>query len=191
MKNKRLEKKQKRTFYFEKDLTGYLDFCRAMEAVADIMIEPRQTPVFLCIGSDRLTGDCLGPFVGHKLEKHYQKKAVIYGTLEHPVHAKNLEHTLREIEKLYSDPFFIAIDASLGIDEHIGCITLSNGSLSPGEGVQKKLPPVGDIAITGIVGSCQGDAAFHLQNTRLHLVNELSDFIFMGIANAFSSHYTF
>lgn len=185
------EKKPKRTLYFEKDLNGYLDFCQAMETMADTMIAPCQTPVFLCIGSDRLTGDCLGPFVGHKLQQHYQKKAVIYGTLEHPVHAKNLEYTLKEIKKIYSDPFFIAIDASLGVEKHIGCITLSNGSLFPGEGVRKKLPPVGDIAITGIVGSCLGDATLLLQNTRLHLVNELSDFIFMGIANAFSSHYAF
>lgn len=24
--------------------------------------------VFLCIGSDRVTGDCLGPYVGYRLE---------------------------------------------------------------------------------------------------------------------------
>ena len=26
--------------------------------------------VFLCIGSDRVTGDCLGPYVGYRLSQH-------------------------------------------------------------------------------------------------------------------------
>ena len=26
--------------------------------------------VFLCIGSDRVTGDCLGPYIGHQLLEH-------------------------------------------------------------------------------------------------------------------------
>ena len=26
--------------------------------------------VFLCIGSDRVTGDCLGPYIGHQLLVH-------------------------------------------------------------------------------------------------------------------------
>ena len=26
--------------------------------------------VFLCIGSDRVTGDCLGPYIGHLLTPH-------------------------------------------------------------------------------------------------------------------------
>ena len=26
--------------------------------------------VFLCIGSDRITGDCLGPYIGHLLHPH-------------------------------------------------------------------------------------------------------------------------
>ena len=36
--------------------------------------------VILCIGTDRSTGDCLGPLIGHKLVnlvKKYEKKAQI------------------------------------------------------------------------------------------------------------------
>lgn len=46
--------------------------------------------VFLCIGTDRLTGDCLGPYVGQQLLCNASEKVHVYGTLSHPVHALNL-----------------------------------------------------------------------------------------------------
>ena len=106
--------------------------------------------VILCIGSDRATGDSLGPMVGHQLAR-IQKNFHLYGTLKNPVHAKNLEDALTFIELNHKNPFIIAIDASLGVAEHIGYITLGEGSLAPGVGVAKKLPAVGDLCITGIV----------------------------------------
>ena len=35
---------------------------------------------FLCIGSDRVTGDCLGPLIGYKLS-HYLPPGSVIGTL--------------------------------------------------------------------------------------------------------------
>lgn len=191
MKKEQLEKKYTNTHYFSRDLTGYFEFCYALENAAANMLLPNQTPIFLCIGSDRITGDCLGPLVGHKLKKMFPREDTIYGTLEHPVHAKNLHSILHQIDCVHTDPFYIAIDASLGMEKHIGCITLAQGCLYPGEGVKKKLPSIGDLAITGIVNSCLGDSSLHLQNTRLHLVNELADFIFRGIISGFSDYLSF
>ena len=45
--------------------------------------------VLLCIGSDRSTGDSLGPLVGHKLSKALAGKLTIYGTLKSPVDRKS------------------------------------------------------------------------------------------------------
>lgn len=70
--------------------------------------------VILCIGSDRATGDSLGPMVGHQLAR-IQKNFHLYGTLKNPVHAKNLEDALTFIELNHKNPFIIAIDASLGV----------------------------------------------------------------------------
>ena len=36
--------------------------------------------VFLCIGSDRVTGDCLGPYVGYRLSQHQLPGIFVYGT---------------------------------------------------------------------------------------------------------------
>ena len=47
--------------------------------------------IFLCIGSDRVTGDCLGPYIGHQLSQKEIHGVYVYGTLCHPVHALNLE----------------------------------------------------------------------------------------------------
>ena len=46
-------------------------------------------PVYLCIGSDRVTGDSLGPLVGTLLLK-VQPTLPVIGTLTDPVHALNL-----------------------------------------------------------------------------------------------------
>lgn len=142
--------------------------------------------VLVCIGSDRATGDCLGPITGHKLSrfcgKRYEKSFHIYGTLEHPIHAKNLEATIQSIQLYYPNALVIAIDASLGIVEHVGYITLGEGSLCPGVGVDKTLPAVGDIFITGIVNLSGFGSQMLLQTTHLNLVMQLADFISMGIS---------
>ena len=71
--------------------------------------------LFLCIGSDRVPGDCLGPLVGYKLERlcyTMQHKFVVCGSLAHPVHAVNLRQKLHYVKHL-GDFLTITIDASL------------------------------------------------------------------------------
>jgi putative sporulation protein YyaC len=136
--------------------------------------------VVVCIGSDRATGDSLGPIVGHLLAMQ-QKNFHLYGTLEHPVHAKNLEAALDFIHIHHKNPIIIAVDASLGIAEHVGYITIGEGSLAPGVGVSKNLPAVGDLFITGIVNLSGYGGQMLLQTTRLNLVMHLADFIYRGL----------
>lgn len=137
--------------------------------------------VILCIGSDRSTGDCLGPLVGHKLRLIKYRDVSIYGTLEEPVHAKNLEEMVDSIYKNHEHPFIIAIDASLGSLQSIGCISIGDGPLLPGAGVYKELPPVGDMHITGTVNLSGFMEFLILQSTRLSLVMKMSEVISNGI----------
>ena len=99
--------------------------------------------MFLCIGSDRVTGDCLGPHVGYRLSQHQLPGIFVYGTLSQPVHAVNLSDITDFISKNHPFALVIAIDASLGDERHLGYVTIGNGSLYPGAAVQKDLPPVG------------------------------------------------
>lgn len=138
--------------------------------------------IFLCIGSDRATGDCLGPIIGYKLSKYIRlPRFHIYGTLEEPVHAKNLKDTVAMIYEKHDDAFIIAIDASLGKSDHIGYITLGQGPLKPGAGVDKDLPEVGDLFITGIVNFSGLLDHMLLQTTRLNVVMSMADQICLAI----------
>ncbi|QQY79744.1 putative sporulation protein YyaC [Keratinibaculum paraultunense] len=142
-----------------------------------------QDLIILCIGTDRSTGDSLGPLVGHKLN-HYlspYKKVHLFGTLDEPVHAKNLEHAINQIDSAYINPFILAVDASLGNFNKIGYININKGPLKPGLGVNKDLPPIGDMNITGIVNVGGIMEYMVLQNTRLSLVMNMAETITKSI----------
>lgn len=127
--------------------------------------------VVLCIGSDRSTGDALGPLVGTFLQENYQLQHLkVYGTLDYPLHAKNLVETTEKLYQKYEDAYFIAIDASLGRLSSIGEIQCGKGSLEPGKALRKELPPIGDFYITGIVNVSGFMEYSVLQSTRLSLV---------------------
>ena len=145
--------------------------------------------VIICIGTDRSTGDSLGPIVGYKLTKTLQgsqkssakNDITVYGTLSSPVHATNLDAVLNDIQLRHNNPFCIAIDASLGSQGHIGYVTVGTGPLKPGLGVNKRLPDVGDLHITGIVNLSGTNDPMLLQTTRLNIVMELADAIVKGL----------
>lgn len=140
-----------------------------------------QPLVFLCIGSDRATGDSLGPLVGYKLKQRHYGSFHVYGTLEEPVHAKNLETVVEKINQEHRAPYIVAIDASLGKSTHIGFYTLGKGALKPGAGVGKELPNVGNLFVTGIVNLSGLFEHTLLQTTRLQVVMSLADHICSGI----------
>ena len=141
--------------------------------------------VVLCIGTDRATGDCLGPLVGDYL-KSMVPHLPVFGTLSNPVHALNLEETISKIYRYYENPFIIAVDASLGIPEHIGYATLSTSPLIPGKGVNKKLPAIGNLSITGIVNVAGFPNSILLQSTRLHTVVTLANCISTAICLSYT-----
>lgn len=133
------------------------------------------TPVILCIGTDRATGDCLGPLVGDML-MNFNSRYKVMGNLSAPVHALNIRQVINSIRQEIDNPFVIAIDAALGASSHVGCITVSNCPISPGKGVNKKLPAIGDISITGIVNVSSQNPGL-LQSTRLYTVMQLAECI--------------
>ena len=137
--------------------------------------------VVLCIGTDRSTGDSLGPLVGNKLKFLIRNKIHIYGSLECPVHAKNLCEIIDEINFTYTNPYIIAIDACLGSLQNVGKIVVEEKPLSPDAAMNKDLPKVGDLSITGIVNISGAFEFMVLQNTRLFTVMMLADAISKGL----------
>jgi len=135
-------------------------------------------PLVLCIGSDRSTGDALGPLVGSILARRPERAYHVLGTLDCPVHAMNL---LSVRQSIAAHQPVIAVDASLGIPEQVGTVTVGIGPLRPGAGVRKQLPSVGDFHVTGTVNVGGFMEYLVLQNTRLYVVMKLATVIAQGI----------
>lgn len=164
--------------------TASIDFSIILSEYIELYFRPPyEELVLLCIGTDRSTGDALGPIVGHKLSRSLLKYNYIHlhGTLDEPVHAKNLKEKTDYIYDSLNNPFIIAIDACLGNIDRVGYIAINEGPLKPGAGVNKDLPAVGDISITGIVNLGGYMEYLVLQNTRLSLVMKMADTLVKSI----------
>lgn len=140
--------------------------------------------IFVCIGTDRSTGDSLGPLIGSRMKRTHLPNLHVFGTLDQPVHAVNLMTTYNHIKKTYNNPFIIGIDACLGRYNSVGMITVGEGPVLPGAGVNKDLPPIGDIHLTGVVNVSGYMEYFVLQNTRLHLVMTMADLMSLSLITA-------
>lgn len=130
----------------------------------------------LCIGTDRATGDALGPLVGSELMTWSQIPCQIFGTLDEPLHASNLSELFRQRPKLLGARC-LAVDASLGRAQEVGTIAVGAGSVRPGAAVNKELPPIGRFHVTGTVNIGGFMDYYVLQNTRLSLVMRMSQVI--------------
>lgn len=131
----------------------------------------------VCVGTDRSTGDCLGPLIGHMLSKVELPNTTVLGTIDKPVHAQSLSDAITVLDKLHDDHLIIAVDACLGTEENVGNINVRPGPLRPGSGINKTLPEVGDLHIIGIVNIGGYLEQFVLQTTRLALVMQMADIV--------------
>nr|WP_054754135.1 DUF1256 domain-containing protein [Piscibacillus salipiscarius] len=68
--------------------TDDTSFCLNLFNTIKETINADQPIIILCIGTDRSTGDSLGPFIGHYLSLKPLSKLHVYGTIDQPVHAK-------------------------------------------------------------------------------------------------------
>lgn len=130
--------------------------------------------VVVCIGTDRSTGDALGPLVGTIFSDNKPKHMTVYGTLHEPVHATNIEDYIEIIYDTHRNPFIIAIDACLGKSSSVGHIIANKGPLKPGAAFNKPLPEIGDIYLTGVVNVSGMMEYAVLQNTRLSFVKDMA-----------------
>lgn len=188
---------------------------RLAEAVGEMVphAHASRSVVVLCVGSDRSTGDALGPLVGTELSEKLAsigltaaageaigqcragqlgsigggEHVAVYGTLDEPVHAANLAEAWRELRGRHPDAFVLAVDACLGRSENVGSISVRPGPLLPGTGVNKRLPAVGDGHIVGVVNVGGFMEYFVLQNTRLSLVVRMARAVATGLWLAFAA----
>lgn len=163
--------KSERRFHFQDTLV----YRSLSEAMYHLLPTDAYEFIIICIGTDRSTGDSLGPLTGTLLNKWKHPHFTVYGTLDKPVHAVNLIDQLEIIKSKHRNPFIIVVDACLGKKDSVGMITTGIGTIQPGAALKKDLPPVGDVYLTGIVNINGYMDYMVLQSTRLHLVMDMAE----------------
>ncbi len=144
--------------------------------------------VFVCVGTDRVIGDCLGPLVGSKLIKLIENYNIfninIYGTLEENINYMNIQNVIKRINKYHENACVVIVDAALSKSENIGKIFVSTTKTVLGKGINKNKIAIGDISIKAVVGKDFRIPKYNfrnLQDTSLGLVIKLSETVANGI----------
>ena len=151
-------------------------------AVMQKMLHPSSDYVVLAIGSDRATGDCIGPLVGHFLARE-NKHIPVFGSLTSPVTALNFEHMYTCLKIKYPKRKIIAIDACISKKDDVGSIKVESGGICPAAATGKKLKRVGDISITAVVS----DKKENICSIHLGLVYNMAETISSALCDALSS----
>lgn len=160
---------------FHKALSEAVAFCGGTGRMVTVV----------CIGSDRLIGDCYGPLTGLLLARRRIPGLTVFGTLEKPVHALTIEQTLERVDSRGS--LVIAVDSCVGDEGSVGCLSVTNAPLRPGSGLGKQLPPVGQLSVTG-VAAADGSPFLNLQNAQLGMIYRMAEVTAAAIEAVCSPH---
>lgn len=145
--------------------------------------------IFLCIGTDRITGDTFGPLVGYKLKNILKcnKYINVLGDLNKTVSNENILEIIEYIKNNYKNPFIVSIDSALSISKNVGDIIVQDKGIYLGSCVRNNGVYIGDMNIQGVVGknTCDSNKNFKLlQNTNLGIVMNMADTVATGIISA-------
>ncbi|WP_078546708.1 spore protease YyaC [Litchfieldia alkalitelluris] len=142
------------------------------------------------IGSNLISGDSLGPFVGTLLEELYPNHLTVVGNLRYPLDATTLVPVFSN-KTLPKNSFVICIDSVLGTKNIVNSIVVQNGSFSPGVGLNQRLPSLGDCSIMGVVLENDSNLEHNLLYTNLHLIYTMATNIAKGISLAIRQYYRY
>lgn len=157
-----------------------------------ILQKGRIEAIFLCVGTDRITGDCFGPLVGSKLiellQEHNFSNINVYGDLEKNL---NYESISKIIKNINNNSTIIVIDAALSKKDNIGKIFVSNRKTVLGKGLDKNKIEIGDISIKSVVAKDYKIPKYNfkaLQNISLNVVMTLANIVAEGIFEVIKSY---
>ena len=107
---------------------------------------------FVCIGTNRIISDSFGPRVGKKLKQVFYKNENInvYGTMENPIHLKNVEYFLKKMENKNQ---IILIDSAIGRKEDIGNTYVNRGGIEIGKAFNHSIYIPANINIKTVIGA--------------------------------------
>ena len=144
---------------------NYFEMAKALKTICN-----NEKPIVVCVGSDLTVGDSLGPFVGTTIIKDNKLDFFVYGTLENPITAREVETVSKKIKLIHPNSKVLVVDAALGKKSEIGYVKVLDSGIKPGLGVKKDLPLLGDFSIIAIVGEYLDKKYAISKNERFNLV---------------------
>lgn len=148
------------------------------------LLNCREKPVFLCVGTDKIVGDSIGAIVGELLKSKYKIDAHIYGNLDKNITASNIEMTVNKIKNIHPYSPIILVDGILGELEEVGQIKFyPHGAIPSGQFNRGVF--VGDYSILAVVDTKGVDTLNFLKSVKLKTVYEMALFIAESIVRAY------
>ena len=134
-------------------------------------------PVYMCIGTEKVFSDSLGPRVGTLINLAMDEPAFVYGLVEQNITAENLCKSYEFIKSMHPDNPIVVVDAGVGELAQFGNVQLCDGGILPGAATNKNLPEIGDVGIVGIVAEKGMGDFYTLNSAKDKLVGEVAQFI--------------
>lgn len=145
-------------------------------------------PVIVCVGSDRVVSDMIGPLTAEFLVKN-RVQAYVYGRLHNPIILKNIHSAFRYIAKKHQGRQVIIIDAGVGKFHEIGKVKLHRFGIVPAGAFGGSNVVYGDISVMPVVSTIGIDTKTFLSCTKFNVVYRLAKDIADGIIKALDIAY--
>ena len=142
--------------------------------------------LFLCIGSEKISGDCIGPIVGTLLKEKYKIPYPVFGTEENSVNGKNVSEYVRLIKEYFPAHKIIAVDAAVGEEKDLWTLKYRVGGVRAGGAINADSEYVGEVGILAVVGRKKGDVLENLLAAPYLKVNEFAERIARTIVKTFA-----
>lgn len=140
-------------------------------------------PIIVCIGSDRVVSDMIGPLTAEFLVKK-KVKAYVYGRLHNPIVLKNLHSAFNYISRRHPNQQIIIIDAGVGKLYEVGKVKLHRFGLIPAGAFGGSNIVYGDVSIMPVVSFVGVDAKTFLSCAKFNVIYNLAQNIADGIVKA-------
>ena len=164
--------------------TNFQDFSKVLRAE---FINLKHKPIIMCIGSNKVLSDMVGPLVGTILRKH-NIKAYVYGNLNNPITAINLKNFYAYINETHKDAKILVVDSSLGVFEQTGTIILKRGGIIPAALNGNKIK-VGDLSFLAVTLDNGLRNKLLLRGAKIELITKMAQIIARSIADSFNHSF--
>jgi len=171
---------------FTSNLKQYINYYNIEKNFSEIII--------LCIGTNKIMGDMIGPMVGENLKSKIitpkNKKLIVFGNMTQTLNLKNANNIINKVKNNYQNPFVITIDTALSKIYDSKKIYINQGNIQIGSALSKGINCDSHINIKGVVGKYKENLEENLntlRNVKLRDIVYLSMLISNGIIETMKS----